>query len=121
MWSGNESRAQSEGAAVGANPLAGKDYTLSPLYNWAIGYYVMNFQSTTGNDPVLRQLYFRHATAYLLCIGRRGSGLPVDADLGTKAVALLGSTDDMVAIFRPPPRPEAIAGLEQPRPPWAMT
>ncbi len=49
-----------------APTLAGKDYTLSPLYNWAIGYYVMNFQSTTGNGPVLRQLYFRHAMAYLI-------------------------------------------------------
>ena len=53
-------------AAVGANPLAGKGYTLSPLYGWAINYYVMNFQSTTGNGPVIRQLYFRQAMAYLM-------------------------------------------------------
>jgi peptide/nickel transport system substrate-binding protein len=54
------------GAAVGVNPLAAKGYTLAPLHNWAISYYVMNFQSTTGNGPVLRQLYFRQAMAYLM-------------------------------------------------------
>jgi peptide/nickel transport system substrate-binding protein len=53
-------------AAVGVNPLAGQGYTLAPLYNWAISYYVMDFQSTTGNGPVLRQLYFRQAMAYLM-------------------------------------------------------
>ena len=26
----------------------------------------MNFQSTTGNGPVIRQLYFRQAMAYLM-------------------------------------------------------
>ena len=54
------------GAAVGANPLAGKGYTLAPLYSWSINDYVMNFQSTTGNGPILRQLYFRQAMAYLI-------------------------------------------------------
>jgi peptide/nickel transport system substrate-binding protein len=49
---------------VGANPLHG--YTLSPLYSWGINYYVMNFQSTTGNGPVIRQDYFRQAMAYLM-------------------------------------------------------
>jgi peptide/nickel transport system substrate-binding protein len=53
-------------AAAGANPLAGKGYTLAPLYSWSINYYVMNFQSTTGNGPVLRRLYFRQAMAYLM-------------------------------------------------------
>jgi peptide/nickel transport system substrate-binding protein len=52
------------GASVGANPLAG--YTLAPLYPWGIGYYIMNFDSTTGNGPVIRQLYFRQALAYLM-------------------------------------------------------
>jgi peptide/nickel transport system substrate-binding protein len=52
------------GSAVGANPLAG--YTLSPLYVWGINYFVMNFQSTTGNGPVIQQLYFRQALAYLM-------------------------------------------------------
>jgi peptide/nickel transport system substrate-binding protein len=53
-------------APVGANPLASKGYTLAPLYAWGIGFYVMNFQSTTGNGPIIRQLYFRQAMAYLM-------------------------------------------------------
>jgi peptide/nickel transport system substrate-binding protein len=54
------------GSSVGANPLASKGYTLAPLYAWGIGFYVMNFQSTTGNGPIIRQLYFRQAMAYLM-------------------------------------------------------
>jgi len=50
--------------ASGKNPLAG--YTLSPLYTWGINYIVMNFQSSTANGPVIRQLYFRQALASLL-------------------------------------------------------
>ncbi len=49
---------------VGTNPLHG--YTLSPLYSWGINYYVTNFQSTTGNAPIIKQLYFRQAMAYLM-------------------------------------------------------
>lgn len=49
---------------AGANPLSG--YTLAPLYVWGINYFVMNFQSTTGNGPIINQLYFRQALAYLL-------------------------------------------------------
>jgi peptide/nickel transport system substrate-binding protein len=52
-------------AAIGANPLASKGYTLAPLYTWGYDFYIMNFQSTTGNGPVIRQLYFRQALAYL--------------------------------------------------------
>ncbi len=51
-------------ATVGTNPL--HDYTLAPLYSWGINYYVTNFQSTTGNGPVIKQLYFRQALAYLM-------------------------------------------------------
>jgi peptide/nickel transport system substrate-binding protein len=58
--------AKSAGAGAGANPLAAKGYTLAPLYAWGIGFYVMNFQSTTGNGPIIRQLYFRQAMAYLM-------------------------------------------------------
>ncbi len=58
--------AKPPGVAAGANPLASKGYTLAPLYAWGIGFYVMNFQSTTGNGPVIRQLYFRQAMAYLM-------------------------------------------------------
>ncbi len=49
---------------VGTNPLHG--YTLSPLYSWSINYFVLNYQSTTGNGPVIKQLYFRQALAYLM-------------------------------------------------------
>jgi peptide/nickel transport system substrate-binding protein len=58
--------AKPPGAATGANPLSAKGYTLAPLYAWGIGFYVMNFQSTTGNGPIIRQLYFRQAMAYLM-------------------------------------------------------
>ncbi len=49
---------------AGQNPLQG--YTLDPLYIWGINYFVMNFQSSTGNGPIINQLYFRQALAYLL-------------------------------------------------------
>ena len=58
--------AKPPGAAAGSNPLAAKGYTLAPLYAWGMGFYVMNFQSTTGNGPIIRQLYFRQAMAYLM-------------------------------------------------------
>jgi peptide/nickel transport system substrate-binding protein len=58
--------AKPSSAATGANPLSAKGYTLAPLYAWGIGFYVMNFQSTTGNGPIIRQLYFRQAMAYLM-------------------------------------------------------
>jgi peptide/nickel transport system substrate-binding protein len=53
-------------AAVGTNPLASKGYTMNPLPVWGINYYVVNFQSTTGNGPIIKQLYFRQALAYLM-------------------------------------------------------
>src|SRR5579875_191341 len=54
-------------ARVGANaPSVAGSYSLDPLYAWGINYYVMNFQSTTGNGPIIRQLYFRQAMAYLM-------------------------------------------------------
>jgi peptide/nickel transport system substrate-binding protein len=51
-------------ASVGANPVSG--YTLAPLIEWAINYFPINLQSTTGNGPVNRQLYFRQALQYLM-------------------------------------------------------
>jgi peptide/nickel transport system substrate-binding protein len=51
-------------ATVGTNPLNG--YTLAPLIQWAINYFPVNLQSTTGNGPVNRQLYFRQALQYLM-------------------------------------------------------
>jgi len=50
--------------SAGQNPLPG--YTLAPVYAWGINYFVMNFQSSTGNGPIIQQLYFRQALAYLL-------------------------------------------------------
>jgi peptide/nickel transport system substrate-binding protein len=52
------------GAAVGANPLSG--YTLVPWTFWAINYFVVNYQSTTGNAPIIRQLYFRQVLENLM-------------------------------------------------------
>jgi len=52
------------GATVGTNPVNG--YTLAPLIQWAINYFPVNLQSTTGNGPVNRQLYFRQALQYMM-------------------------------------------------------
>ncbi len=46
-------------ATAGRNPVSG--YYLSPLYSWGINYFPLNYQSTTGNGPILKQLYFRQA------------------------------------------------------------
>jgi peptide/nickel transport system substrate-binding protein len=51
-------------AAAGANPVPG--YTLVPWTFWAINYFVVNYQSTTGNAPVIRQLYFRQVLENLM-------------------------------------------------------
>lgn len=51
-------------ATVGHNPLNG--YTLDPLYTWGINYFPLNYQSTTGNGPIINQLYFREALQYLM-------------------------------------------------------
>jgi peptide/nickel transport system substrate-binding protein len=51
-------------ATVGANPV--HNFTLDPLYAWGINYFVVNYQSTTGNGPIIKQLYFRQALAYLM-------------------------------------------------------
>jgi peptide/nickel transport system substrate-binding protein len=56
--------AKPAGAAAGPNPLASKGYTLAPWPVWGINYYVVNYQSTTGNGPIIKQLYFRQALAY---------------------------------------------------------
>jgi peptide/nickel transport system substrate-binding protein len=51
-------------ATVGRNPLNG--YTLDPLYAWQINYFPLNYQSTTGNGPIIKQLYFREAFQLLM-------------------------------------------------------
>jgi peptide/nickel transport system substrate-binding protein len=74
-------------AATGPNPVPG--YTLAPLYPWGIGYYIMNLQSTTGNGPIMRQLYFRQAMAYLMNQAAvikgplRGYGVPTVGPVGS--------------------------------------
>jgi peptide/nickel transport system substrate-binding protein len=76
-------------AAVGANPLAAKGYTLAPMYTWGYDFFVMNFHSTTGNGPVINQLYFRQALAYLtnqkaIIEGpMRGYGVPTVGPVGS--------------------------------------
>jgi peptide/nickel transport system substrate-binding protein len=52
------------GAAAGANPVPG--YTLSPWTAWGINYLVVNYQSTTGSAPIIRQLYFRQVLENLM-------------------------------------------------------
>jgi peptide/nickel transport system substrate-binding protein len=49
-------------AAVGANPVPG--YSLNPWWIWGINYFPVNFASTTGNGPIIKQLYFREALEY---------------------------------------------------------
>jgi peptide/nickel transport system substrate-binding protein len=51
-------------ATVGANPVPG--YTLNPWPIWGINYFVVNYQSTTGNGPIIKQLYFRQALEYMM-------------------------------------------------------
>jgi peptide/nickel transport system substrate-binding protein len=51
-------------ATVGTNPV--HNFLLDPLYPWGINYFPVNYQSTTGNGPVIKQLYFRQALAYLV-------------------------------------------------------
>jgi peptide/nickel transport system substrate-binding protein len=76
-------------AAVGGNPLASKGYTLAPLYTWGYDFFVLNFHSSTGNGPVIQQLYFRQALAYLtnqkaIIEGpMRGYGVPTVGPVGS--------------------------------------
>jgi peptide/nickel transport system substrate-binding protein len=58
--------AKPAGAAAGANPLAAKGYALVPWPIWGINFLVVNYQSTTGNAPVIKQLYFRQALEDLM-------------------------------------------------------
>jgi len=75
------------GATTGANPLRG--YTLAPLYAFGIDYYSINEQSSTGNAPILKQLYFRQVMAYLtnqeavIKGPLRGYGVPTVGPIGS--------------------------------------
>jgi peptide/nickel transport system substrate-binding protein len=72
---------------AGRNPVSG--YNLSPLYTWGINYFPLNYQSTTGNGPILKQLYFRQALQYLMNQEAvikgplKGYGLPTVGPVGT--------------------------------------
>ncbi len=76
--------------AVGANPVPG--YTLSPWAVWGIAYFPVNFNSTTGNGPIIRQLYFREALedvmdqAAVIAGPLRGYGAPTVGPVGATPV-----------------------------------
>jgi peptide/nickel transport system substrate-binding protein len=63
---------------------------MDPLYVWGINYFVLNFQSTTGNGPIIQQLYFRQALAYLMNQAAVIKG-PLRG-YGTQTVGPVGST-----------------------------
>jgi len=84
---------------AGRNPVTG--YQLSPLYTWGINYFPVNYQSTTGNAGVIKQLYFREALQYLMNQAAvikgplKGYGLPTVGPVGTlplSGVSYLSST-----------------------------
>ncbi len=76
-------------ATVGSNPLASKGYTLTPWPIWGINYFPVNYQSTTGNGPIIQQLYFRQALENLMNQNAvisgplRGYGTPTIGPVGT--------------------------------------
>jgi peptide/nickel transport system substrate-binding protein len=76
------------GAAVGVNPVSG--YALVPWQDWGINYFVVNYQSTTGNAPIIRQLYFRQALENLMDQAAVVAG-PLRG-YGTETVGPVGST-----------------------------
>ena len=77
-------------AIIGTNPVTG--YTLAPLYAWSINYFPLNYQSTTGNAPILKQLYFRQALQYVMNQEAvisgplKGYGVPTVGPVGTVPV-----------------------------------
>jgi peptide/nickel transport system substrate-binding protein len=48
-------------ANVGANPGTLPSYRLSVVYPWQLSYYPYNFNNTTGQGAIFKQLYFRQA------------------------------------------------------------
>jgi peptide/nickel transport system substrate-binding protein len=76
------------GQAVGANPVPG--YTLAPWNVWGINYFAENENSTTGNGPITRQVYFRQALEDLLNQAAVIKG-PLHG-YGTETVGPVGST-----------------------------
>jgi peptide/nickel transport system substrate-binding protein len=74
-------------AAVGPNPVPG--YSLWPWQIWGINYFPVNFNSTTGNGPIIKQLYFREALEYemnqqaVIDGPLRGYGVPTNGPVGS--------------------------------------
>jgi peptide/nickel transport system substrate-binding protein len=54
------------GANGGANPTSLSNYQLSALYAWQLSYFPYNFNNSTGQAPIFKQLYFRQAFQYLV-------------------------------------------------------
>ena len=48
-----DAQSRPAGRTAGANPLAAKGYSLQPWEIWGINYYVVNYQSTTGQAPII--------------------------------------------------------------------
>ena len=77
-------------ATIGRNPVNG--YYLDPLYSWGINYFPINYQSTTGNGPVIKQLYFREALqlvmnqAAVIAGPLKGYGMPTVGPVGSYPV-----------------------------------
>ena len=96
-------------AAVGPNPLSSKGYTLDPWLLWAINYFPVNFNSTTGNGPVIRQLYFRQALedlmdqAAVVAGPLRGYGNPTVGPVGDTPVTSWLSPEGKSKIANPFP------------------
>ena len=72
------------------NPVNG--FYLDPLYSWGINYFPLNYQSTTGNGPILKQLYFREALQYVMNQAAviagplKGYGVPTVGPVGSYPV-----------------------------------
>jgi peptide/nickel transport system substrate-binding protein len=54
------------GASVGANPPSLPNYQLSALYAWQLSYFPYNFNNSTGQAAIFKELYFRQAFQYLV-------------------------------------------------------
>src|SRR6202020_261176 len=82
---------------AGRTPVPG--YSLSRTYTWGPHYFPLNYQSTTGNGPILKQLYFRQALQYLMNQAAviagplKGYGVPTVGPVGSEPVtSYLSST-----------------------------
>jgi peptide/nickel transport system substrate-binding protein len=77
-------------ATVGSNPVS--NFYLDPLYSWGINYFPLNYQSTTGNGPIIKQLYFRQALqlvmnqAAVIAGPLKGYGVPTVGPVGSQPV-----------------------------------